>query len=118
MDTLIMIGAFLGIFAFFRTGSLASKIRKLERAELLREEGTESRDAGITKNILESYIGQEIGFDFYEDEAESDLYFKKDAKLVAVDEKWALVEIKSGGKMKQKLIRLSSLSGIETKAKD
>jgi len=118
MDTLIMIGAFLGIFAFFRTGSLASKIRKLERAELLREEGTESRDAGITKNILESYIGQEIGFDFYEDEAEPDLYFKKDAKLLAVDEKWVLVEVKSGGRMKQKLIRLSSLSGIETKAKD
>ena len=118
MDTLIMIGAFLGIFAFFRTGSLASKIRKMERAELLREEGTESRDAGITKNILESYIGQEIGFDFYEDEAEPDLYFKRDAKLLAVDKKWALVEVKSGGRMKQKLIRLSSLSGIETKAKD
>lgn len=117
MDTLIMIGAFLGIFAFLRMGALASKIRKLERAELLREEGTENRDAGITKSILESYIGQEIGFDFYEDEAEADLYFKKDAKLLSVDERWALVEVKSGGKMKQKLIRLSSLSGIETKAK-
>ena len=118
MDTLIMIGAFLGFLAFLRTGSLASKVRKLEKAEKLREEGTYSGSASITKEILEPYIGQEIGFDFYEDEAEPDLYFKKDAKLLAVDEKWALVEVKSGGKMKQKLIRLSSLSGIETKAKD
>ncbi len=118
MDTLIMIGAFLGFLAFLRTGSLASKVRKLERAELLREEGTESRNAGITKSILEPYIGQEIGFDFYEDEGEVDLYFKKDAMLLAVDEKWALVEVKSGGKIKQKLIRLSSLSGIETKSQE
>ena len=68
MDTLIMIGAFLGFLAFLRTGSLASKVRKLERTELLREEENPGRNAGITKSILEPYIGQEIGFDFYEDE--------------------------------------------------
>ena len=55
MDTLIMIGAFLGIFAFFRTGSLASKIRKLERAELLREEGTES-------SSMNSFKRSELGY--------------------------------------------------------
>ena len=44
-----------------------------------------------------------------------DLYFKKDAKLLAVDEKWALLEVSDKGKKKQKLIRLSSLKGVSAK---
>ncbi len=115
MDTLVKIGAFLGFLAFLKVGSLASKVQRLERAERLQEIGTYEGKAHMMKDMLEPYVGSEITLDFYEDEGEADLFFDNAAVLLAVDEKWALLEIADKDKKKQKLIRLSSIKGVSTK---
>ena len=115
MDTLVKIGAFLGFLAFLKVGSLASKVQRLERAERVQEIGTYEGKAHMMKGMLEPYVGSEIMLDFYEDEGEVDLFFDNAAVLIAVDEKWALLEISDKGKKKQKLIRLSSIKGVSTK---
>lgn len=115
MDTLVKIGAFLGFLAFLKVGSLASKVQKLERAERLQEAGAFAEKAHMMKDMMEPYVGSEIMLDFYEDEGETDLFFDNTAVLLAVDERWALLEIVEKDKKKQKLIRLSSIKGVSTK---
>ena len=115
MDTLVKIGAFLGLIAFFWVSSLAAKVRRLERTERLQETGAYAKKSNMMKEMLEPYVGSEIMLDFYEDEGEADLFFDKGAVLLAVDEKWALLEITIKDKKKQKLIRHSSIKGISTK---
>ena len=48
-------------------------------------------------------------------ESPDELFFDNAAVLIAVDEKWALLEIADEGKKKQKLIRLSSIKGVSAK---
>lgn len=115
MDILITIGAFLGFLAFLKVGELSSKVDRLIRAEREQEDKAYTSNIHVRKDMLEPYVGMEIGLDFYEDEEDGDLYFGNDVILLAVDEKWALFEICAHGKKKQKLIRLSSLKGISAK---
>ena len=115
MDTLVKIGAFLGFLAFIKVGSLASKVSKLERAERLQEAGVYEGKALMMEDMLEPYVGNVITLDFYEDEGEADLFFDNAAMLLAVDEKWALLEVTQKDKKKQKLIRLSSIKGVSAK---
>lgn len=115
MDTLITIGAFLGFLAFLKVGELADKVRKLERAERQQEDRTYTEKVHVMKDMLEPYIGSQIGLDFFEDEEDADMFLENVAVLLAVDEKWALLEINNHGKKKQKLIRLSSLKGVSAK---
>ncbi len=119
MDTLVKIGAFLGFLAFLQVGSLTSKVNRLIREGRSLGNGmhinAHTVNAHIMKDMLEPYIGSRIGLDFFEDEGDVDIFFDNDLLLLAVDEKWALLEITDHGKKKQKLIRLSSLKGISTK---
>ena len=115
MYTLFKIGAFFGFLAFLRVGSLTTKVQKLERIERLQDAGALAEKIHMMKDMMEPYVGSEIELDFYEDEGEVDLFFDNAAVLIAVDEKWALLEISDKGKKKQKLIRLSSIKGVSTK---
>lgn len=115
MDTLVKIGAFLGFLAFLKVGSLTSRVQKLERAERMQEAGAYIGKVHMMRDMLEPYVGSEITLDFYEDEGETDLFFDNEAMLLAVDEKWALLEITIKDKKKQKLIRLSSIKGVSAK---
>ena len=115
MDTLFKIGAFLGFLAFLRVGSLATKVRKLERIERLQDAGALAEKTHMMKDMMEPYVGSEIALDFYEGEGEADLFFDNAAVLVAVDEKWALLEVSDKGKKMQKLIRLPAIKGVSTK---
>ncbi|MBR6664767.1 MAG: hypothetical protein IKL22_03505 [Lachnospiraceae bacterium] len=115
METLITIGAFLGFLAFLKVGELSSKVNRLIRAEREQEDKAYTRNIHVRKDMLEPYIGNQIGLDFYEDEEDGDMFLENDAVLLAVDEKWALLEITTKNKKKQKLIRLSSLKGVSAK---
>lgn len=115
MDTLITIGAFLGFLAFLKVGDLSSKVNRLMRAEREQEDRAYTSNIHVKKDMLEPYIGSLIGLDFFEDEEDGDLYFGNDVVLLAVDEKWALLEITAKNKKMQKLIRLSSLKGVSAK---
>lgn len=116
MDTLYKIGAFLGLLAFFYVCSLARKMRRFERTMVI-ENADYAGKEDMTWQIMKQYTGKEIKLDFYEDEADADMFFKDSAILRSVDEKWALLEIKCGKKTKQKLIRLSSIKGVSAKEK-
>ncbi len=115
MEYLFQIWAFLGFFAFIQVCSLSSKVNRLMRAE--REQGDRAYTSNIhvMRDMLEPYIGSQIGLDFFEDEEDSDMFLENDVVLLAVDEKWALLEITAKNKKKQKLIRLSSLKGVSAK---
>ncbi len=120
MDILVKIGAFLGFLAFFSVGSLTSKVNKLIRegraqAEQSAKSRTYTGELHMNKETLARYIGSPIGLDFFEDEGDGDLFFENDALLLAVDEKWALLEINKRGQKKRKMIRLSSIKGISAK---
>lgn len=115
METLITIGAFLGFLAFLKVGELSSKVNRLIRAEREQEDKAYTSNIHVRKDMLEPYIGNQIGLDFYEDEEDEDMFLENDAVLLAVDEKWALLEITTKNKKKQKLIRLSSIKGVSAK---
>ena len=115
MEYLFKFWAFLGFFAFIQVCSLSSKVNRLMRAEREQADKSYTSNIHVKKDMLEPYVGMEIGLDFYEDEEDGDLYFGNDVILLAVDEKWALLEITTKNKKKQKLIRLSSLKGVSAK---
>ena len=115
MEYLFKIWAFLGFFAFIQVCSLSSKVNRLMRAEREPADKSYTSNIHVKKDMREPYIGMEIGLDFYEDEEDGDLYFGNDVILLAVDEKWALLEITAKSKKTQKLIRLSSLKGVSVK---
>lgn len=115
MDTLITIGAFLGFLAFLKVGDLSSKVNRLMRAERETEDRAYISNIHVKKDMLEPYIGSQVGLSFFEDEEDGDMFLENDAVLLAVDEKWVLLEITTKNKKKQKLIRLSSLKGVSAK---
>lgn len=115
MDTLITIGAFLGFLAFLKVGDLSSKVNRMLRAEREQEDRAYTSNIHVRKDMLEPYIGSQIGLDFFEGEKDWDMFLENGAVLLAVDEKWALLEIPTKNKKKQKLIRLSSLKGVSAK---
>lgn len=115
MDTLITIGAFLGFLAFLKVGDLSSKVNRMLRAEREQEDRAYTSNIHVRKDMLEPYIGSQIGLDFFEDEEDGDMFLENGAVLLAVDEKWVLLEITTKNQKKQKLIRLSSLKGVSAK---
>lgn len=115
MEYLFQIWAFLGFFAFIQVCSLSSKVNRLMRAEREQEDRAYTSNIHVRKDMLEPYIGSQIGLDFFEGEEDGDMFLENGAVLLAVDEKWVLLEINNRGKKKQKLIRLSSIKGVSAK---
>lgn len=115
MDILYKIGAFLGFLAFIQAGSLSSKMNRFIREIRGLEDKAYRGNNHIGRDILEPYIGSQIRLSFFEDEEDEDIFEENNVLLVAVDEKWALLELTDHEKKRQKLIRLSSLKGISSK---
>lgn len=70
------------------------------------------------EQLLAPYIGQEVNFDFYEDEEDWDMLGidKSDkAILLDVDSRWAMLRLEKSGTHKDKLIRISSVKGVSVK---
>jgi len=116
MDIVFNMWAIFGFIAFIATCSLQGKVSKLERQ--LRE--MESSNIEYCSNLQESLknrIGCRVKFRFYDEEHDMDLLFV-DAKkgyieIVDVDDKWVQVHCETKNKKIDKLIRISSISGIE-----
>lgn len=117
MDTIIMVWAILGFFAFLNVLSLQDKVSKLERRiRLLEEDETPSARIDLGGKMPE-YIGKCIIPEFYEDEEDADIDVTLTSKngrvtVVECDDKWVKVRLENGKKICEKLLRIHSIKTV------
>lgn len=117
MDSWIGFFEFLGFIAFIQVFSLQGRVSKLEKQLRETNNGEESNSLNDLSESLQKRVGKCVKFDFYDNEEDYELYSfnakNSFVQIVDVDEKWVHVHAESKNKKIDKLIRISSIKGIE-----
>ena len=117
MDVWTGMGAFLGFVAFIQFCSIQGRVARLERQMREKNCSEESDGANDLYESLQKRIGKCVKFDFYDNEEDDELcvFNTKNGsmQIIDVDEKWVYVHAENKSKTINKLIRISSIKGIE-----
>ena len=117
METLTMVWSIFGFFAFIFLWSLQGRVAKLERRLREMDEGATDERRMTMQDALRNRIGKHVKFDFYDEEEDMDLLIFDTRngfiEIVDVDDKWVHIHAESKQKQIDKLIRISSIKGIE-----
>ena len=118
MEYAAFVFGIFGLFAYLEASSLKKRIKALEE-QLAGIEGTASfEDRLALLEIVRSFIGQKVRIDLKEDCEDVDVVMYGNTKhgsntILDADEDWVLVRIERPKETKEKLIRLSSIRGIQ-----
>ena len=118
MEYAAFVFGIFGLFAFLESSSLKNRVKALED-QLAGIEGTTAfEDRLALLEIIRSLIGQKVRIDLKEDCEDVDVVMYGNTKhgsntILDADEDWVLVRIESAKGTKEKLIRLSSIRGIQ-----
>ena len=117
MEYVIWPLAILGFVAFCSMGSLTSRIKKLEQ-QLSSMEGTSAHAERLSLvKLLQEYVGKNVEIEFKDEENDMDIanavMRKGTCTIRAADGDWVHVHITYGKVDKEKLIRVSEISGIK-----
>ncbi|MDO4166538.1 MAG: hypothetical protein Q4D32_03945 [Eubacteriales bacterium] len=113
MEYLGFIYGIFGVAAFISVISLGTRVSRLERRMRVREDrGNDLR------THLQKRIGERVRFSFYDDEEDIDieLYYTQSGylEIMDVDETWVYIHGENGKRQMDKLLRISSIKGVET----
>lgn len=105
-----MIAEILGVAAFLWAMSLAEKVKRMEKT--LRDNNLVTKKSASLKYILKQNIGKTIHIDFIDEHIDTDL-LSLNCRIEDVDEEWVLVIYEKSKKEIEKLLRISTISGIK-----
>ena len=118
MSTLGLIFGILGFIAFIEVFSLQSRIKVLER-ELQKVDGTSfAESARSLSAAVKEQIGKSVKIDLKEDEQDVDIVMYGNTAhgsntVIDADGEWMLIRVEGPKGVKENLIRLSSVQGID-----
>ena len=118
MEYAAFVFGIFGLLAYLEAFSLKKKVKMLED-QLAGVEGTAAFEDRLSLlEVIRSYIGKEVKIDFKDECADVDVVFYGNSKhgkntILDADENWVLVRIESAKGTKEKLIRLSSICGVQ-----
>ena len=118
MEYAAFVFGIFGLLAYLEASSLKKRIKALEE-QLAGVEGTAAFDDRLSLlAAIRSFIGQKVRIDLKEDCQDIDVVMYGNSRhgsntILDADEDWVLVRIESAKGTKEKLIRLSSIRGIQ-----
>ena len=120
MNTVFIVMGIFGFVAFIEVMTLQSRVKNLER-ELAGIEGTSlSAEKKALADAVRDYAGKEVKIELREDEQDVDIVMYGNSRhgnntILDADGEWMLVRTEGPKGAREKLIRLSSVQGIESK---
>ena len=118
MEYAAFVFGIFGLFAFLESSSLKNRVKALED-QLAGIEGTTAfEDRLALLEIIRSLIGQKVRMDFKSECEDVDVVMYGNTRhgsntILDADEEWVLVRVEKPKETKEKLIRLSSIKGIQ-----
>ena len=117
MEYVALAFGILGIMGYLEAASLKKRVKALED-QLAGVEGTAAFEDRLSQlAVVRSYMGKKVEINFREDCMDVDVVMYGNSKhgsntILDADEDWILVRIESPKGTKEKLIRMSSVSGV------
>ena len=117
MEYVALAFGILGIMGYLEAASLKKRVKALED-QLAGVEGTAAFEDRLSLlAVVRSYMGKKVEINFREDCMDVDVVMYGNSKhgsntILDADEDWILVRIESPKDTKEKLIRMSSVSGV------
>ena len=117
MEYVALAFGILGIMGYLEAASLKKRVKALED-QLAGIEGTMAFEDRLSLlAVVRSYMGKKVEINFREDCMDVDVVMYGNSKhgsntILDADEDWILVRIESPKGTKEKLIRMSSVSGV------
>ncbi len=117
MEYVALAFGILGIMGYLEAASLKKRVKALED-QLAGVEGTAAFEDRLSLlAVVRSYMGKKVEINFREDCMDVDVVMYGNSKhgsntILDADEDWILVRIESPKGTKEKLIRMSSVSGV------
>ena len=117
MEYVALAFGILGIMGYLEAASLKKRVKALED-QLAGVEGTAAFEDRLSLlAVVRSYMGKKVEIYFREDCMDVDVVMYGNSKhgsntILDADEDWILVRIESPKGTKEKLIRMSSVSGV------
>lgn len=114
MQYIIWIPALLGLYAFLSMGELKTRISRLE-AQLSSIKGSPAHaEKAALRKLLVDYVNKKVELEFRGENFDGDLGVPGNTcTVLAVDEEWVFVRIVTRKEEKEKLFRLSQISGVK-----
>ncbi len=114
MEYILWIFAILGLLAFLGIGDLRRRVRLLEDQLSSMKGSPAHAEKTALRKLLNDYVGKEINLEFRGEEFDGDLCVPgSKCKVLAVDEEWLFVQITDKKGEREKLFRLSTISGVK-----
>lgn len=117
MEYVALAFGILGIMGYVEASSLKKRVKALED-QLAGVEGTAAFEDRLSLlAVVRSYMGKKVEINFREDCMDVDVVMYGNSKhgsntILDADEDWILVRVESAKGTKEKLIRMSSVSGV------
>ncbi|MBQ9489000.1 MAG: hypothetical protein IJU80_03610 [Lachnospiraceae bacterium] len=114
MEYIIWIPAILGLFAFLSIGDLKNRISRLEDQLSFIKGSPAHAEKAAPRKLLNDYVNKNVELEFRGEQYDGDLSVPGNTcTVLAVDEEWVFVRIVTRKEEKEKLFRLSQISGVK-----
>lgn len=114
MEYIVWVPALLGLFAFLSIGELKTRINRLEDQLSSMKGSPAHAEKTALKKLLDDCVNKNVELEFRGDQYDGDLSVPgTTCTVLAVDEEWVFVRIVTRKEEKEKLFRLSQISGVK-----
>ena len=114
MEYIVWVPALLGLFAFLSIGELKTRINRLEDQLSSMKGSPAHAEKTALKKLLDDCVNKNVELEFRGDQYDVDLSVPgTTCTVLAVDEEWVFVRIVTRKEEKEKLFRLSQISGVK-----